>query len=123
MFYEDLVNQPEAELRKLCAFLEIDYDKNMLDFKHSANELIKESEVSWKKETLGPLLKKNTEKWKRELTNQQLFVIETICRKELKQWNYRFSDQHQRKSWKKFPQMVFLNILSIAFRLIYRFLT
>ncbi len=123
MFYEDLINQPEAELRKLCAFLEIGYDKNMLDFKHSANELIKESEVSWKKETLGPLLQKNVDKWKKELTNQQLFVIETICRNELKRLNYSFSDQHQRKSWEKFPQTVFLNLLSVIFRLVYRVLT
>jgi hypothetical protein len=122
LFYEDLINQPEKELRKLCAFLRIDYNEKMLDFKSSANELIKESEISWKKETLGPLLNENLEKWKSELTYNQLFVIETVCRKEIKQWNYRFSDQYQRKSWKKFPQTVFLSILSVAFRLIYRFL-
>jgi hypothetical protein len=122
MFYEDLINQPEAELRKLCDFLEIDYDTNMLDFKRSASELIKESEVSWKKETLGPLLKKNTEKWKRELTNKQLFVIETICRKELNQWNYRFSEQYQRRSFNKFLKSSSLNIISKVFNLVYRFL-
>jgi hypothetical protein len=40
--YEDLVSDPEATLRRVCEFIELDYDSAMLDYHHRAAERLTE---------------------------------------------------------------------------------
>ncbi|MGA7306991.1 MAG: sulfotransferase [Rhodothermales bacterium] len=81
VLYEHLISRPEEELKRLCTFLGVAYDSSMLQFSSSAAEIIAEDEWAWKSEAAGPLLKKNTEKWRSQLSQRQVARIETACRK------------------------------------------
>src|SRR5690606_34194653 len=79
IYYEDLVAAPREVLTGISDFLQIDFSEKMLAFGESAKKLVDEKEMQWKKETLGPLLTDNTQKWKCDLTNEQIYIIQRIC--------------------------------------------
>src|SRR5690606_3195892 len=55
-YYEDLITSQEEVLKTISNFLKVDYNPSMLNFGESAKKLVDQSEMQWKKETLGPLL-------------------------------------------------------------------
>jgi hypothetical protein len=79
VIYEQLLSEPYEVLKQVCKILDISYSSKMLDFASSAKEIISNSEMQWKKETLGPLLKENWGKWKNHLTHRQILLIEQCC--------------------------------------------
>ncbi|MCF8011394.1 MAG: sulfotransferase [Clostridiales bacterium] len=79
VIYEKMLEQPEEELKVLCNKLNIDYSHTMLVFGESAKKIVSDDEMQWKKESLGPLLKNNTGKWKNELSAWEVGVIEKVC--------------------------------------------
>ncbi len=89
--YEDLITYPEITLQKIAAHIEIDYDENMLQFSKSAERLVDQREMSWKKETLGPLLKSNKDKWKENLKPWQINLAEQVCTTAFKDFDYEYS--------------------------------
>lgn len=77
--YESLLAAPEAELTRVCEHIGLEFDAAMLDFGETARRLVKGAEMSWKKETLGPLLTGNAEKWRERLEPRQVAFIEAVC--------------------------------------------
>lgn len=77
--YEDLVTEPVETLSLVCAHVDVPFDPAMLDFGSSARKLVAKEEMSWKKETLGPLLSNNGAKWREGLEPAQVAFIEGIC--------------------------------------------
>ena len=53
--YEDLVREPEAELRRVCAFLGEVFDEAMLEHDRQADELFSERERDWKARAREPI--------------------------------------------------------------------
>ncbi|GAA4280192.1 sulfotransferase family protein [Gaetbulibacter aestuarii] len=86
--YEDLLSTPKNVLERLCQFLEVKYEVNMLNFNKFSKELISKEEMQWKKETLGPLLKNNSKKWRYELTHKQVVLIECMSEFSMKKFGY-----------------------------------
>ncbi len=78
--YSDLLQNPEETLHRLCDKLDIEYEPAMLDFSETAKQLVSKEEESWKKETMGPLLKSNPGKWKSELKSAETALTELVCR-------------------------------------------
>ena len=79
IFYEDLIKNPKKTLSQLCIKLGLDYDDSMLSFQVTAKELVSSDEMSWKKETIGPLLENNYEKWKSKLSHIEIKLTESCC--------------------------------------------
>lgn len=77
--YEELLGNPRDVLERVCAFLELDFEEAMLEFAESSKRLVSESEMQWKKETLGPLLSSNSGKWKKSLTPWEAALTERAC--------------------------------------------
>lgn len=77
--YENLLMQPEATLQHLCHQLQIPYLAQMLNFSHSARQLVASDELAWKAETIGPLLTNNMNKWQDALTPSQTAQVEAAC--------------------------------------------
>ena len=92
--YEDLITYPEITLQKIAAHIELEYDENMLQFSKSAERLVDKREMSWKKETLGPLLKTNKDKWKESLKPWQINMAEQVCTTAFKDFDYEYSKAH-----------------------------
>lgn len=92
LYYKELVSNPSGELEKICCFLEVSYNKRMLEFQESAKKLMDDREIQWKRETTGPLLSENVEKWKNSLSISQVYFIEQICSKEISNHKFGRSD-------------------------------
>ncbi len=86
--YEDLLAQPEQELRALCAFLEIPFEYQMLEFQQ--NQLTQanaQRSAMW--QNLGqPLLPNNFNKFKKELSITEIMYIEAVCQNEMQALGY-----------------------------------
>lgn len=115
IFYEDLINSPVNTLKRVSSFLNVEYENSMLEFSSSSKELVSESELQWKKETLGPLLKNNSNKWKNNLSNDQIGLIQHVCKNVFVMNMYK-ADKEVSISW---IFKIFHGIMSKLFCLLY----
>ena len=83
--YEDLIKDPDYELKKICNFLEVEYENNILNYHNSSKELVSKDEFEWKKETFNPVDNKNFNKWKKEFNFFKILIIESICYSHIKE--------------------------------------
>lgn len=85
--YEDLVSNPEQELRKLCEFIGEAYEQNMLDTSESyyAVNSIKEE---WKTKVATPLDKNRTYAWQKTLAEDLQIQAECIVGDIIKKYGY-----------------------------------
>jgi hypothetical protein len=91
--YESLIHSPQDELGRLCQWLGVPYEASMLEFASTAKKLVRPEELSWKKETLGPILKDNTEKWRSELSDWEIALSESLSTDLLAEQGYPRSDR------------------------------
>lgn len=90
--YEDLLAAPEANLRKLCSFLKLEYTSSMLNFHHNTSGLVFQDEMQYKKNLLNPLMKNNTGKWRSQLTDFEIKAVESVFAKDIIRFNYQPAD-------------------------------
>jgi hypothetical protein len=64
--YEDLVATPEPELRRICDFIDVDYEPDMLEDRSSATGVAAEHEW-WKGDAIGPLDRSRSGRWTDEM--------------------------------------------------------
>jgi len=87
--YEDLVADPEGELTKICELIGIDYTPEMLEFhKNKLTQENAEKNPLWRnlnKEVMSD----NTAKFVKELTVDEIAVIEAICWRTLQYFGYK----------------------------------
>jgi hypothetical protein len=90
--YEEILHAPEATISDICAFLQVDFEPAMLAFQEKAKELVSDEETQWKKETMGPLLKNNTGKWKGKLEASEVALTESLCQQAFTIGGYTYSN-------------------------------
>lgn len=88
--YEELVSSPEININSICNFLELNFEKSMLDFTSTSEKIVANEELSWKKETFGSI-KDFSQKWKDDLTTFQIFLIELFTPIAYKSYGYKRS--------------------------------
>ncbi|SHH77118.1 Sulfotransferase family protein [Desulfofustis glycolicus DSM 9705] len=98
--YEELLAEPEKVLSRLCRNLALEYDHSMLSFGDAARKLVTDQEMSWKKETLGPLLTENREKWKTDLRLREVVLSELCCGEAMAKGGYARDQRNHRLSLK-----------------------
>jgi len=86
--YEDLTSSPESTIREICDFLDIEFELSMMLPSEGGAVLVAKDEMSWKKESLGPVLSNNSEKWRKGLSSSQIALSETIATKMMLQAGY-----------------------------------
>lgn len=97
--YEDLLAAPKKTVEKVCAFLNVEFEESMLSFQDKAKELVSDEEKQWKKETMGPLLKNNTGKWKGKLTDKEVVLTEELCKQAFRIGKYAKSNASDKLSF------------------------
>ena len=107
--YEDLISQPDLELKAICDVLELPYDSSMLDYEKSSQELVAPDEMEWKKETLEPIKTDNLNKWKGELRTEKAALIEVVCSQPFRDGFYNRS-QGSTKSEDVFSSILYRSI-------------
>lgn len=90
--YEDLVTEPEKKLQEICEFLNISYDKKMLEFYNIENLNKSFSEISLQgihSSIKNPVSEKSIGLWKKNLPERQIKILDKICGKYKKQSGYK----------------------------------
>jgi hypothetical protein len=73
--YEDFVEEPEAELGRLCKFLDVGFDRSMLNF----HERPGGPKRDWHRRLSGPLDTSLLYRWKTEMAPRDVATSEAIC--------------------------------------------
>lgn len=89
VLYEDLVADPESVLSALCSYLGETFEPAMLAFHRTSSQYMKsEAATSFNAAATQPVTDTMTEKWKAQLSPQDVAVIETVCTTELHRYGY-----------------------------------
>jgi hypothetical protein len=77
--YEDLVNEPQREVARMCAFLGVAFDEGVLDY-HKRDD---PAAPAWFRtlfaDLKAPLKRENAEKWRREMRPEEIALADAIC--------------------------------------------
>ncbi len=111
--YEKLITDPESMLRKICKFLEVEYESGMLSFYKQSSDIIKGTEQKWKEKCFTPVDGKNLNKWEKKLTDKEIYYIQKITTPVFKEGLY------DRKKVKKPGLFVRINTFFIRMSLIF----
>ncbi len=86
--YEDLLDQPEASVRALCAFLDEGFEPGMLRF-HEGREAQTSAGLSesWQN-TAKPVLSNNAGKYRAHLTPSEVAMVESVCGSLMQRLDY-----------------------------------
>ena len=109
--YELLLQEPKRQLQKLCHFLELEFESNMLNFQETSKKLIQKDELSWKKETMQPLLASNFGKWKDALTDVEAHASFLVAKSA--DPSISISEELNHNLVTKFKSLLLLNIVKI----------
>lgn len=88
--FEDLVREPEASLSTLCADIGEEFDPAMLDY-HEVNRetnLEPAEFLRWKAKTLEPPQLDRVDRYRRDLTAEQIRFVERAVESELAAYGY-----------------------------------
>jgi hypothetical protein len=85
--YEDLVASPESCLRSLCSFIEEPFSPEMLNYHETAGRHIVGE--PWKEGTRRELYRRAVERWRDDLAEPQVAIVQWICGSELGRFGYR----------------------------------
>ena len=76
--YEELLKNPEEVVKNICAFLNIEFTQNMLNF-HTSNEAKRSAKSSSLWENLSkPIKGNNSKKFMTDLTTEEIKIVESI---------------------------------------------
>jgi len=99
--YEDLVRDPEQNLRRVCEFLGEPFEPAMLRYyERPASELGFDESENWKLNTLKPLNPGRLDAWKESLTEKQIDLIERAAAPHLKSLHYELATIDRPGFWK-----------------------
>ena len=86
--YEDLVADPERELRALCGFVELDYRPEMLAYGDTSN--IPLTDKMRRSGVVRPPGSSGRD-WRTQMTSRQLAVVETVAGEQLVAFGYELA--------------------------------
>lgn len=94
--YEDLLQNPESQLQRVCTSLGLGYESQMLDFGESAtNQALAGATTAW--ENLSkPLMSGNHKKYRHALHEDQIRYIESVCWDEMQALGYQPDFERQK---------------------------
>ena len=102
--FADIKQKPEITIKKMCKFLKINFNKDMLDKKNFKDVAGKKWNPNEAYSFKGNLKFKTLNRWKLLLSDEDLFLCESIAKKQMKQMGFQLSK-------KKFKKITKLNAL------------
>ena len=85
--YEDLLVNPEQEMRRLCRFVDEDYEPGQLNPESNSN-VVPEWEDQWKGKSLGDFDTSRIQAWKKDADQIQIWRMNNMMGKTLKKAGY-----------------------------------
>lgn len=87
VYYEGLVENPQKVLAPVCQKMGIEFESQMLDY-HQDRKSDKNKLTDWHLETTKPINKGNVDKWRTELTEDEINYIERELKDEMIAFGY-----------------------------------
>ena len=88
VLYEDLALQPEATLRRICAFIDEGFEGQMLQWRGKVENAIPDREKSLHSRLGRDMNPSDVSRWKREMTSREIFVAEALIGAQLSYFGY-----------------------------------
>lgn len=95
--YEDLVLQPEATLRRICAFIDERFEDRMLLWRGGVDKGIPDREKRIHSSLGRDIDPSDVSRWKREMTAREVFVAEALIGTQLSHFGYE--RRYRSKLW------------------------
>lgn len=92
--YEDLLAHPEQELRRICSFLEEDFNLSMLTYYESQSGRRREPRNAHN--LCLPIISSNVGKWRTEMSLRELRIFEALAGSTLERYGYTRALEHPR---------------------------
>ena len=86
VYYEDLLSDPQQEIRRICDFLGEEFTPQMLSFHNSG--LPYPTDQRNAENLRKPILTENTNKWRKHMTTRDLRIFEAVAGSFLEQYGY-----------------------------------
>lgn len=86
--YEDLVNEPEFIMNKICDYLGEKFYAGMLDYYQNSKQNVPAYKIGWHSKTHAPISKDSIGKWTSKLTEEEIKLMEWSAQDELLNWGY-----------------------------------
>ncbi len=88
LHYEQLISESEECLKKLCHFLDLQFDVKMLNYHASRSTRVNITREPWKGNAVTPVSNKSLTRWQQELTKAEVATIELVAGEEMSQFGY-----------------------------------
>ena len=88
VLYEDLVLDPEATLRRVCAFIDERFEAQMLRWHGKADNAIPLRDKQFHSGLGRDISPSDAGRWKREMTSREIFVAEALIGTQLSHFGY-----------------------------------
>jgi hypothetical protein len=96
--YEDLLSDPERELRRICAFLGEEFTSSMLTFYEDPRCFHAESQNA--RNLRRPVMSHNTGKWRTGMSAREIRIFESLAGELLERYGYeRILDKPRISTW------------------------
>lgn len=88
--YEDLVNQPDQTLKKICQFINIPFDSKLIKTVTAPTEIISEHEA-WKNKNidLKTIQQNDTERWRNVFNEDQASLVTFVTKSYAARFDYK----------------------------------
>ena len=90
--YEDFVENSEKELKKICGFIGLQYESNMLNYWQTSEQFIGNHHSSL---IFKPVSSSSVNKWQKELTENEIMEFELIAGRLLSSMNYSLAQTNK----------------------------
>ncbi len=87
--YEALVADPEAELKRVCEFLDLEFVDSMLRFHERAPDAYGSYYQQIHSRLAQPVSTRSTEAWRNHLDARDIAMVESICAPQMESLDYR----------------------------------
>ena len=82
--YEDFINDPQSESKRICSFLGVEYLSQMLTDYQRENDWV----GSWREHVNKPIFKNKIYRWKKEMSENDLKLTNYVCSDLLNHFGY-----------------------------------
>ena len=77
--YEDLIDDPEGSMRRLCPFLDLEFDPVMLKYYERADDIVSTTAVPERHKDIFLPPTKGLQDWRRDLSDNQVMRFEALA--------------------------------------------
>jgi hypothetical protein len=91
--YEDLLLDPENEIKKICSLLNIEYSEKILKYYESEESLITATSGKMWSNLTQPIIQNNFNKYKKGLKKEEIVLFERIAGFILQDYGYTLENQ------------------------------